>query len=106
MDKPPLPGLEECSPTGGLRHRLIYGLPPGLAGEDAVSMATFLFKPLQPRLARVPRAQRVILITSASTRGEIEPVEVHYLGPSRHEVGDEFLLRVGTGIYFREGAQN
>src|SRR5262245_8678274 len=34
--------------------------------------------------------------------GEIEPVEVHDLGPGRHEVAHEFLLGVAAAIDFRE----
>ena len=33
---PPGLGLSPGS-SGGLHHRLIYGVPPGLADEDAVS---------------------------------------------------------------------
>src|ERR1700680_4302665 len=37
--------------------------------------------------------------------GEVEAIEVHHLGPRRHEVFHELLLRVLARIDFREGAQ-
>ena len=36
---------------------------------------------------------------------EVEAVGVHHLGPGRHEVLHELLLRVRAGIDFREGAK-
>src|SRR5262245_24383345 len=38
-------------------------------------------------------------------RGQVEAVEVHHLGPRRHEVLDELLLRVGGRVDLGEGAQ-
>ena len=56
-----------------------------------------------------PRPFRVALRSSrdqaACLRGKVEAVGVHHLGPGRHEVLRELLLRVGAGIDFREGAQ-
>src|SRR5579871_5934971 len=36
---------------------------------------------------------------------ELKAVEVHHLGPCRHEVGHKFLLRIGACIDFRNGAE-
>src|SRR5438128_788014 len=36
---------------------------------------------------------------------EVEALQVHHLGPRRHEVFHELLLRVRARIDFREGAQ-
>src|ERR1700730_7664201 len=33
---------------------------------------------------------------------QIETIQVHHLGPSRHEVTDELLLRIGATINFGE----
>src|SRR5271166_3037578 len=37
--------------------------------------------------------------------GKLEAIEVHQLGPRRHEVLHKFLLRIRARIDFREGAQ-
>src|SRR5215475_15039274 len=37
--------------------------------------------------------------------GEVEAVEIHHLGPRRHEALHELLLRVRASVDFAEGAQ-
>src|SRR5262249_60514995 len=60
----------------------------GLAQPRSAEAA--LEKPLQPC---PPRS------------GEVEAVQVHHLGPRRHEVLHELLLRVRASVDFAEGAQ-
>ena len=36
---------------------------------------------------------------------EVEPVEIHHLGPGGHEVVDELGLRVRGAVDFRKGAE-
>ena len=42
---------------------------------------------------------------SSSTSAEIEVIQIHHLGPGRHEVADELLLRVRTSIGFSQCPQ-
>src|ERR1022692_3542670 len=42
--------------------------------------------------------------TFPQTSDEVEAVQVHHLGPRRHEVFHKLLLRVRARIDFREGA--
>src|ERR1700722_2122393 len=53
-----------------------------------------------PASSSVVRSGRQVLALD-----EIEAVGVHHLGPRRHEVLHELLLRVGARVDFRERAQ-
>src|SRR5215204_3133565 len=47
----------------------------------------------------------VLSLRFREASGERETVEVHHLGPCRHEIPGELLLRVRAAIDLREGAE-
>jgi hypothetical protein len=67
--------------------------------NSIVPYSFFGYFSFSPYLIRLPNS------ASASRSGEIEPVKVHYLGPSRYEIVKELLLRVLTSVNFRYGPQ-
>jgi hypothetical protein len=65
-------------------------------------------KPMRPFLRHWPLRRQEHQADSSlllPISGEVEAIEVHHFGPRRHEVGHEFLLRVGGAIDFGKGAQ-
>lgn len=41
----------------------------------------------------------------AATSDQVKTIQAHNLGPCRHEILDEFLLGVDTGVHLRDGTQ-
>ena len=85
-------------------------LPRGAGQGEVVRASPFLAADTSSCLPRPPRCPgaagpglRPNIRPPRS--GEVEAVEVHHLGPRRHEVAHELLLRVVAGVDLGQGAQ-
>ena len=79
--------LKAAARRGGGRREIESNSEIKTAGESPAVLLSSMRRAVQPG------------------SGEVEAISVHHLGPGRHEVLHELLLRVRAGIDLREGAQ-